>query len=36
MAGRTAAEPTERAIRFYEEVADHLQETIAAPRAGNQ
>jgi hypothetical protein len=32
----TLGEPTEAAIRFYEDVAAHLQETIAALRAGNQ
>lgn len=32
----TPGEPTEKAIRFYQDVAAHLQETIAALRAGNQ
>lgn len=32
----TPGEPTEEVIRFYEDVAAHVQETIAALRAGNQ
>lgn len=32
----TPGEPSEKVIRFYEDVAAHLQRTIATLRAGNQ